>query len=150
MLTKQEMRHLITLTKFHQLQNRTLPHLLSTASRTLETDLDHDRETLLEVIEGMDQLVFDEFIKKRSRKLVDVMELGILRSGVDWLNTGKPTGQFLSCSFPSFTLAPSSSTRFLAMLYALSAAPISSIYVYTIAESKLTNQRSGHICIKRS
>ena len=107
MLTKQEMRHLITLTKFHQLQNRTLPHLLSTASKALETDLDHDRETLLEVIEGMDQLVFDEFIKKRSRKLVDVMELGILKSGVDWLNTGKPTGQFFPFSFPSCTLAPS-------------------------------------------
>lgn len=143
------MRHLITLTKFHQLQNRTLPHLLSTGSKTLETDLDHDRETLLEVIEGMDQLVFDEFIKKRSRKLVDVMELGILRSGVDWLSTGKPTGKFFLVPLLVFLL-PLSSTRFLAMCGALSATPISHIYVYTIDWSKLTNQRSGHICIKRS
>jgi hypothetical protein len=90
------MRHLITLTKFHQLKETTLPHLLSTASKLLDTDLDHDRDTLLEVIQGMDQLVFDEFIQKRSGKLVDVMELGILRSGVDWLNTGKPTGESFS------------------------------------------------------
>jgi len=41
----------------------------------------------------MDQLVFEEFIKKRSRGLVDVMENGILRGGVDWLNAGKPTGE---------------------------------------------------------
>jgi len=37
--------------------------------------------------------VFEEFIKKRSRGLVDVMENGILRGGVDWLNAGKPTGE---------------------------------------------------------
>jgi hypothetical protein len=41
----------------------------------------------------MDQLVFEEFTKKRSRGLVDVMENGILRGGVDWLNAGKPTGE---------------------------------------------------------
>jgi hypothetical protein len=41
----------------------------------------------------MDQLVFEEFIKKRSKGLVDIMENGILRGGVDWLNAGKPTGE---------------------------------------------------------
>lgn len=41
----------------------------------------------------MDQLVFEEYIKKRSRGLVDVLENGILRGAVDWLSAGKPTGE---------------------------------------------------------
>lgn len=50
------------------------------------------------MIDNMDQLVFEEFIKKRSRGLIDVMELGILKGGVDWLNAGKPTGESLFAS----------------------------------------------------
>lgn len=106
------MRHLITLSKFHQLKESTLPTLLSTASKSLEMNLEPDRDMLLEVIQSMDQLVFDEFIKKRSRKLVDVMEIGILRSGVDWLNAGKPTGR---SSFFFFPLLP-----FLLFLFLMS------------------------------
>jgi hypothetical protein len=83
----------VTLGKFHQLKETTLPSLLNTASETLDADLDNDKETLLQVIDNMDQLVFEEFIKKKSRGLEDVMENGILRGGVDWLNAGKPTGE---------------------------------------------------------
>jgi exocyst complex component 2 len=90
---EQETRLLVTLAKFHQLKESTLPSLLNTASKTLDADLSDDRETLLQVIDNMDQLVFEEFVKKRSRGLVDVMENGILRGGVDWLNAGKPTGE---------------------------------------------------------
>jgi hypothetical protein len=89
----QETRLLVTLSKFHTLKESTLPSLLSSASKQLDADLSNDRETLLQVIDNMDQLVFEEFIKKRSRGLVDVMENGILRGGVDWLNAGKPTGE---------------------------------------------------------
>jgi exocyst complex component 2 len=89
----QETRLLVTLSKFHTLKESTLPSLLSAASKQLDADLSNDRETLLQVIDNMDQLVFEEFIKKRSRGLVDVMENGILRGGVDWLNAGKPTGE---------------------------------------------------------
>jgi hypothetical protein len=43
----------------------------------------------------MDQIVFDEYIKRRGRNLVGAMEDGILHSGIDWLNTSKPTGKHL-------------------------------------------------------
>ena len=83
----------MTLSKFHTLKESSLPKLLSAASEQLDADLSDDRETLIQVIDNMDQLVFEEFIKKRSRGLVEVMENGILRGGVDWLNAGKPTGE---------------------------------------------------------
>jgi len=93
MTNKQETRLLVTLSKFYHLKEITLPSLLSTASKTLDADLSNDRETLMQVIDTMDQIVFEDFVKKRSRALVEVMENGILRGGVDWLNAGKPTGE---------------------------------------------------------
>lgn len=83
---------MITLGKFHQLKETALPSLLSTASRTLEVDMARDRETLVEVVDNMDQIVFEEFIKRHSAKLVTILQEGILHGGIDWLNTGKPTG----------------------------------------------------------
>jgi exocyst complex component 2 len=91
----QETRLLITLGKFHTLKEKTLPTMLSSVSKTLDADMAHDRDTLVEVVDGMDQIVFDEFVKRRSHNLVKVMEEGILHSGIDWLNTSKPTGKFL-------------------------------------------------------
>jgi len=96
MTNKQETRLLVTLSKFYHLKEITLPSLLSTASKTLDADLSSDRETLMQVIDNMDQIVFEDFIKKRSRNLVEVMENGILRGGVDWLNAGKPSGESAS------------------------------------------------------
>jgi exocyst complex component 2 len=91
------MRLLLTLCKFHQLKEITLPTILSSTSKSLDTDLSHDRDTLVEVVDNMDQLVFEDYIKRRSRVLVETMEGGILRGGVDWAGSGKPTGEF----FPS-------------------------------------------------
>lgn len=88
-----ETRLLITLGKFHQLRETTLPNLLTTAAKSLDADLSRDRDTLFEVVDNMDQIVFDEYIKRRGRNLVGVMEDGILHSGIDWLNTSKPTGK---------------------------------------------------------
>lgn len=84
---------MITLGKFNTLKEKTLPALLTAASQALDADLNRDRDTLVEVVDNMDQIVFDEFVKRRGRNLVQVMEEGILHSGIDWLNTSKPTGQ---------------------------------------------------------
>lgn len=84
---------MITLGKFNTLKEKALPALLSAASKVLEADISSDRDTLVEVVDGMDQIVFDEFVKRRSHNLVKVMEEGILHSGIDWLNTSKPTGE---------------------------------------------------------
>ena len=84
---------MITLGKFHQLRETTLPNLLTTTAKSLDTDMSRDRDTLFEVVDNMDQIVFDEYIKRRGRNLVVVMEYGILHSGIDWLNTSKPTGE---------------------------------------------------------
>jgi hypothetical protein len=41
----------------------------------------------------MDDMVFRDYIRHRSEPLVQVMQEGILRSGLDWLDAPKPTGE---------------------------------------------------------
>jgi exocyst complex component 2 len=62
----------------------------------LEMDLSRDEQVLQEVVDGMDKIVFDEFVRRRSDGLVGVIQGGILKSGIDWLNAPKPTGMFLT------------------------------------------------------
>lgn len=40
----------------------------------------------------MDEIVFGDYVKKRSVALAEALEAGILRGGVDWLNVSKPSG----------------------------------------------------------
>ena len=85
---------LITLNRFHQLRMTVLPSLVKRTSKMLETDISKDEGVLVEVVDNMDEIVFGDYIKRRSLALTEVLEAGILRDGVDWLNVTKPTGMF--------------------------------------------------------
>ncbi|KAK1922962.1 exocyst complex component Sec5-domain-containing protein [Papiliotrema laurentii] len=84
-------RLLFTLSKFHQLRTTVLPSLLKQTAKTLDTDMSKDEELLMEVVDNMDQIVLNDYLKRRSGALTEVIEGGILRGGIDWLNTTKPT-----------------------------------------------------------
>jgi exocyst complex component 2 len=107
-LQEQETRLLVTLAKFHHLRETSLPAILSSTSKLLDTDFSRDQSTLLEVVDNMDEMVFDDYIRRRSEKLVQVIEEGILHGGIDWLNASKPTGRW----YPRFTeLQPTDDQR---------------------------------------
>ncbi|ORY35859.1 exocyst complex component Sec5-domain-containing protein [Naematelia encephala] len=86
-----ETRLLLTLAKFDRLNTTVLPDLISRVSKLLELDMSKDRRLLMEVVENMDEMVFEDYIKRRSEALVSAIQGGILESGIDWLNTTKPT-----------------------------------------------------------
>ena len=92
----QDTRLLFTLSKFHQLRTTVLPSLLKQTAKTLDTDMSKDEELLMEVVDNMDQIVLNDYLKRRSGALTEVIEGGILRGGIDWLNTTKPTGRYLT------------------------------------------------------
>jgi exocyst complex component 2 len=91
-LMKQETRLLLTLAKFNLLRQTVLPQLINKVARLLDIEMSHDEQLLQEVVEGMDQVVFEDYVKRRSEALVTVIQDGILRGGIDWLNAPKPTG----------------------------------------------------------
>lgn len=64
-----------------------------------------DQALLMEVVDNMDEMVFEDYVRRRSAPLVAVIREGVLDGEVDWLNTPKPTGAFYAmfclCSIES-------------------------------------------------
>lgn len=89
----QDTRLLITMAKFNLLRSKSLPILLSKTARLLDLDMSKDEALLIEVLDNMDEMIFSDYVKRRLVLLVEVIQGGILNSGVDWLNTPKPTGE---------------------------------------------------------
>ena len=69
-----------------------MPGLIKKTGKLLETDISKDEGLLVEVVDNMDEIVFGDYVKKRSVALTEALEAGILRGGVDWLNVSKPSG----------------------------------------------------------
>ncbi|KAK8850389.1 hypothetical protein IAR55_004307 [Kwoniella newhampshirensis] len=86
-----ETRLLVTLAKFHQLKQTSVQSLTTRVSKILDIDMVKEQALLVEVVESMDNMVFKDYVRRRSDPLVQVVQEGILRGGVDWLNTSKPT-----------------------------------------------------------
>ena len=83
---------LVTLAKFEQLKSTSLHALVAKIAKVLDADMEKDQATLLEVVSNMDDVVFHDYVKRRSVAIVQIIQDGILRSGVDWLNAPKPSG----------------------------------------------------------
>lgn len=47
---------------------------------------------LMDVVQEMDKLMFDYYIKQRASALNQIIRDGILNSGIDWYETPRPTG----------------------------------------------------------
>ncbi len=84
---------LITLAKFDQLKSTTVPGMVLKIGKLLDLDVAKDQALLTEVVDNMDQMVFEDYIKRRSLALVQVIQDGVLNGGIDWLNSPKPTGR---------------------------------------------------------
>lgn len=88
----------MTLAQFEVLKQTLLPAMIIRTAKLLENEMFRDQATLVEVLDNMDEMVFRELIKRRQEPLKQAIQDGILRSGIDWLNTGKPTGKSASHS----------------------------------------------------
>ena len=67
--------------------------MVSRIGKILELDVTKDQGLLTEVVENMDRMVFEDYIKRRSQALVQVIQDGVLNGGIDWLDTPKPIGK---------------------------------------------------------
>lgn len=92
----QEIRLLLTLAKFTQLKGDIVPPLVVKVGKLLEVDVHKDQALLDEVLQNMDDMVLRDYVRRRALPLTTMIEDGILRGGIDWLNAEKPTGQSLS------------------------------------------------------
>lgn len=71
---------------------RTLfPSLINLFETLFAVSVDSERRMLMDVVQEMDRLLFDYYIKQRSSTLNRIIRDGILNSGIDWYDTPRPT-----------------------------------------------------------
>lgn len=51
---------------------------------------------LMEVINQLDGILFDDYVKRKSADVAKIIKKGVLGGTVDWYNAPKPTGTLVS------------------------------------------------------
>lgn len=79
---------------------------MSACCSTQRTEADQrtgtDEQTLTEVVDQLDKILFDDFIRRKTNDLRDVIKGGILESNVDWYRAPKPRGEEPTKPFTTF------------------------------------------------
>lgn len=53
-------------------------------------------QTLIDVVDQLDGILFDDYTKRKTQGITEIVKKGILQGGVDWYSISKPTGEKLS------------------------------------------------------
>ncbi|WVO20401.1 uncharacterized protein IAS62_001697 [Cryptococcus decagattii] len=85
-----EIRLLISLTKFNQMQGTSIKAICREVGKVLDVDMAKQQDLLLQVIEGMDTQAFKAYINLRAEPLSKIIGEALLHD-TDWVNAGKPT-----------------------------------------------------------
>lgn len=89
---QQEIRLLVSLAKFNQMQETSIKAICRKVSKVLDVDMAKQQDLLLRVIEGMDARAFKVYISLRAEPLSKIIREAVLHD-TDWVNAGKPAGR---------------------------------------------------------
>lgn len=89
---QQEIRLLVSLAKFNQMQETSIKAICRKVSKVLDVDMAKQQDLLLQVIEGMDARAFKVYISLRAEPLSKIIREAVLHD-TDWVNAGKPAGR---------------------------------------------------------
>ncbi|OXC68440.1 hypothetical protein AYX13_02890 [Cryptococcus neoformans] len=84
-----EIRLLVSLAKFNQMQETSLKAICRKVSKVLDVDMAKQEDLLLQMIEGMDARAFKAYITLRAEPLGKIIREAVLHD-TDWVNAGKP------------------------------------------------------------
>ncbi|KAI7822728.1 exocyst complex component Sec5-domain-containing protein [Gamsiella multidivaricata] len=91
-ITELDSRILITISNLSELRSVTIPKLRSDFEKICGINLAEDGKTLIEVVDQLDSILFDDYIKRKSVVASRVITDGILYGGIDWHTVPKPIG----------------------------------------------------------
>ncbi|KAI8147481.1 exocyst complex component Sec5-domain-containing protein [Fennellomyces sp. T-0311] len=86
-----DMRILLTVANLAHMRSTVIPKLVGLFNLAYKCNMDEDLKTLLEVVDQLDKILFNDYIKRKSGLIRDIIRQGILLSGVDWYSIPKPT-----------------------------------------------------------
>ncbi|KAI9257261.1 exocyst complex component Sec5-domain-containing protein [Phascolomyces articulosus] len=86
-----DMRILLTVGNLAHMRSTVIPKLVGLFKLAYKCNMDEDLKTLIEVVDQLDKILFNDYIKRKSGLIRDIIRQGILLSGVDWYSIPKPT-----------------------------------------------------------
>ncbi|KAG0082920.1 hypothetical protein BGZ93_002132 [Podila epicladia] len=85
-------RILVTISNLNEVGNNAIPKLLAEFERTCGLSMAEDGKALIEVVGQLDNILFEDYIKRKTVVASRVITDGILYGGIDWYSMAKPTG----------------------------------------------------------
>ncbi|KAK0529701.1 Exocyst complex component S5 [Tilletia horrida] len=84
-------RILLGVTNIDHLRRTVLPALFQLISDSLHVKMAEDLKTVEEVAQQLDGILFDDYVKRKSDIISDILQEGILKSGINWSTIPKPS-----------------------------------------------------------
>ncbi|KAK3822646.1 MAG: exocyst complex component Sec5-domain-containing protein [Benniella sp.] len=90
-ITQLDSRILITISNLNELRSVTISKLLNGFEKTCGISMSEDGKTLMEVVDQLDSILFDDYIKRKTVAVSRFVTDGILYGGIDWSAAPRPT-----------------------------------------------------------
>ncbi|KAH7105187.1 exocyst complex component Sec5-domain-containing protein [Auriculariales sp. MPI-PUGE-AT-0066] len=84
-------RLLLVVSNLGHMGRSLFPSLISQFEASFAVSVDSERRTLMDVVQEMDRLMFDYYIKQKSATVNTILRDGIINSRIDWFDTPRPT-----------------------------------------------------------
>ena len=81
------------MSNIRHLQTKLLPTMLSKFEALYGLKSVDDKDTLRQVIQQVDDVLFQDYLKRKRRTLQDITDAGLLGVGVDPLTEARPSGK---------------------------------------------------------
>ncbi|KAI8393547.1 exocyst complex component Sec5-domain-containing protein [Radiomyces spectabilis] len=86
-----DIRILLTVSNLGHMRSNVLRKLVGLFEAAYKCNMEEDLKTLIEVVDQLDHILFNDYIKRKSSLIRDIIRRGILSNGIDWFSISKPT-----------------------------------------------------------
>ncbi|KAL4212827.1 hypothetical protein CU097_004625 [Rhizopus azygosporus] len=85
-----DIRILLTVSNLEHMRGNVIRKLVELFEVAFNVQMKEDYSTLIDVVDKLDQILFGDYIKRKSQTIRDIIRQGILHSGIDWSSIPKP------------------------------------------------------------
>ncbi|KAL0086050.1 exocyst complex component Sec5-domain-containing protein [Phycomyces blakesleeanus] len=86
-----DIRILLTVSNLSFMRSTVMRKLVLLFEMAYKCSMEEDLKTLIDVVDQLDRILFNDYVKRKSLLIKDIIRQGILLSGIDWYSISKPT-----------------------------------------------------------
>ncbi|CAG8621305.1 2618_t:CDS:10, partial [Ambispora leptoticha] len=88
---RMDSRILLTISNLANLKSLSIPRIVSQFENAYQCSMSEDIKQLNDLVDQLDKILFDDYMKRKTATVRDIVEKGILYGNIDWYNISKPT-----------------------------------------------------------